>query len=181
MRRPVRHRTSAVLLMLTFAAAAAAERVEITLVDELDGILNSYCLDIAGGNENVDTVNGLQAHTCYSYRGDLGTDQVFDTERFADEALYMPEYDVCAVLTELAAGAKVGLAACDDAELQRIAFSGEGRISPVADPALCFTAAEDTRMGRGGTSQHQIKDLTLETCSDERSAFQLWRTRTSDD
>ncbi|MEL6526334.1 MAG: DUF3500 domain-containing protein, partial [Chloroflexota bacterium] len=55
-------------------AEVVSEQVEITLIDPLDGVTNSYCIDIAGGNENVDPANGLQAHTCYSYQGDLGTD-----------------------------------------------------------------------------------------------------------
>ena len=38
-----------------------ATGVEIALTDQLDGNINLYCLDIAGGNENVDPANGLQA------------------------------------------------------------------------------------------------------------------------
>lgn len=156
-----------------------AEGVEITLKDELDGILNSYCLDIAGGNKNVDPDKGLQAHTCYSYQGELGTDQVFDPSRFADNTLYMPNYDVCATLTGLESGAKVGLATCESSDLQTIAFTGEGKISPVSAPNMCFTAAQESRFGRG--SQHQIRDLTLESCSDDLASVQQWRTRTTDD
>lgn len=153
--------------------------VEITLKDKLDGILNSYCIDIAGGNKNVDTSKGLQAHTCYSYKGELGTDQIFDPARFKDGALYMPVYKVCAALAGLEAGSKVGLAACDGTELQKIKFSGDGTIQPVAAPKMCFTAADASRFGRG--SQHQIKNLTLEPCSDALAKRQQWRTRTSMD
>lgn len=153
--------------------------VEITLQTDLDGILNSYCLDIAGGNKNVDPAKGLQAHTCYSYRGDLGTDQIFDPAQFSSNVLYMPVYDVCATLSGLSAGSSIGLAACEDGELQAIVFSGTGTISPLAAPEMCFTAATDTRFGRG--SQHQIKNLSLEACSDDLSEYQLWRTRATDD
>ena len=158
---------------------APAEGVEITLKDELDGILNSYCLDIAGGNKDVNPDKGLQAHTCYSYRGELGTDQVFDPSRFTKNTLYMPNYEVCATLTGLESGAKVGLAACDSSDLQAIAFTGEGTISPVSAPNMCFTAAQESRFGRG--SQHQIRDLTLESCSEDLASVQQWRTRTTDD
>lgn len=164
------------LMALSCLFLAQAESVEITLSDNLDGILNSYCLDIAGGNQNVDPANGLQAHTCYSYRGELGSDQVFDTEQFENNLLYMSEYDVCVELASLEAGSEVGLATCDsENELQSIVFTEEGKISPVSAPEMCFTAAEASRMGRG--SQHQIKDLTLEACSDELLAFQQWGAR----
>ncbi|MGQ7846590.1 ricin-type beta-trefoil lectin domain protein [Granulosicoccus sp. 3-233] len=161
------------------ASLVNAANVEITLDDELDGILNGYCIDIAGGNENVDINKGLQAHTCYSYRGSLGTDQIFDTAHLADNELYMTDYDVCATLSGLEAGATVGLADCDGSEPQQFVFDDDGRIFAKAAPALCLTVAQDTRMGKG--SQHQIKALTLESCSDELAPQQLWRTRETDD
>lgn len=167
--------------VLTFSTAALADRVEITLVDRLDGDLSGYCLDIAGGQQDAKIENGLQAHTCYSYRGTLGIDQVFDTNRFADAVLYMPDFDACATLADLQAGASVGLTACDGSAAQAITLKQDGKLTPVGAPDLCFTAGEDTRMGRGGTSPHQIKALTLETCSEDRTAFQNWRVRTSAD
>lgn len=150
--------------------------VEIMLVDRLDGILSEYCLDIAGGNENVDPANGLQAHTCYSYQGDLGTDQVFDAAAFANDSLAMPVYEVCASIADLSAGAEVALSECGDAATP-ISFNADGTLTPVAAPELCLTAATDSRMGRG--SEHQIRDLTLEACSDENSSYQVWQARTA--
>ncbi len=173
--------TSMFFLLIFQASQASAEKVEITLVDQLNGILNGYCFDVAGGNRNIDISKGLQTHTCYSYRGELGEDQIFETSHLSDNQLYMPNYDVCATLTGLEAGAKLGLATCNNSELQSISFSDSGKISPVAAPDLCLTAGEETRFGRGGTSQHQIKTLTLEACSDDKSAYQTWRTRTYDD
>ena len=173
--------TSMFFLLIFQASQAFAEKVEITLVDQLNGILNGYCFDVAGGNRDIDISKGLQTHTCYSYRGELGEDQVFETTRFADHVLYMPNYDVCATLTGLEAGAKLGLATCNNSELQSISLSDSGKVSPVSAPDLCLTAGEETRFGRGGTSQHQIKTLTLEACSDDKSAYQTWRTRTYDD
>lgn len=151
------------------------ENVEIYLTDTLDGILNGYCLDIAGGNQNVDPANGLQAHTCYSYQGDLGTDQVFGTARFVDDVLYMPIYDVCAQVASLDAGAEIGLATCDGSDLQSIVFGEDGTIRPAGAPDLCFTANAESRFGRG--SDHQIRDLSLEVCSEDLAGYQQWATR----
>lgn len=148
-------------------------QVEIVLLDQLDGILNNYCLDIAGGNQNVDTTNGLQAHTCYSYQGALGTDQVFGTARLADGTLYMPIYDVCAEVNSIAAGSEVGLAACDDtSDLQSFTFGSDGTIRPTADTSLCFTASSESRFGMG--SEHQISDLSLAACSEDMASYQQW-------
>jgi len=156
--------------------AITTGEVEIMLVDRLDGILSEYCLDIAGGNEDVDPANGLQAHTCYSYQGDLGTDQVFDAGAFADNSLSMPVYDVCASIADLAAGSEVALSACGDTATS-ISFNADGTLTPVAAPELCLTAAEESRMGRG--SEHQIRYLTLESCSADAAAYQTWQARTA--
>ena len=155
------------------------EAVEIALTDKLDGVTNNFCIDIAGGNKDVDTSKGLQAHTCYSYQGELGTDQIFDTGKFSDNVLYMPVYDVCATLSGLESGAKIGLSACDGSDLQMVSFTGEGLIKSVLAPDMCFTAAQETRFGRAKI--HQIKDLSLEPCSEELAAFQTWHSRKSQD
>lgn len=155
------------------ASSTLGGNVEIVLSDKLDGILSEYCLDIAGGNQDVDPANGLQVHTCYSYKGELGTDQVFDTSTFADNSLSMPIYDVCVSLSSLEAGAEVELSDCANATA--ITFTGNGTISPVDAPEMCFTASEDSRTGKG--SQHQIRDLTLETCDESKASYQNWEVR----
>lgn len=155
----------------------AAGAVEIALIDKLHGVTSEYCIDIAGGNKDVDIGNGLQAHTCYSYRGAIGSDQSFVTAKFAQGQLYMTDFDVCATASALSAGAAIGLASCEGSDLQKIAFSGSGAISMAASPELCFTAAKDTRFGR--SKAHQIKVLSLETCSDALAPYQQWYGRES--
>lgn len=165
---------SLALIPLVLASAALADPVEIALFDRLDGDLAGYCLDISGAKEQANVEGGLQAHTCYSYQGASGIDQIFDADRFADGVLYMPEFDVCATVTATAAEAKLGLSACDGSAAQQIALTPEGKLTPAGAPDMCFTAGEDTRKGRGGTSPHQIKSLTLQTCSDDLAAYQTW-------
>ncbi len=156
-----------------------SDAVEITLIDMLDGVTSSYCIDIAGGNKDIDITKGLQAHTCYSYRGEIGTDQTFSTRYFAENALYMPDFDVCATVDALQAGAAIGLASCEGSDLQNIVFSDTGTISMMAAPDLCFTAAKDSRFGR--SEVHQIKALSLEACSEDLAPYQKWRGRSSAD
>jgi len=163
---------------MSAAGAAQAESVEIYLADMLDNAQNGYCLDIAraqGDQANPD--DGLQGHTCYSPAGELGVDQAFDADRFADGVLYMPEFDVCADVPAAEAGASIALAECDGGDTQRFVFSGEGTIVPASAPEMCFTLADDTRTGRSDTNQ--IKVLSLEACSEGQTPYQSWSARAS--
>ncbi|WP_373236811.1 ricin-type beta-trefoil lectin domain protein [Cohaesibacter celericrescens] len=163
------------------ASTVLADDVEVTLKDDLDGMLNGYCLDISGGGDGVDPSKGLQSHTCYSYRGSLGEDQIVDSEKLAKGTIYLPRFEVCATMTGLEAGATVALKACDGGALQSFDFTDEGLIKPASTPDMCLTSGKETRLGRGGTSQHQIKSLTLQSCTDAMAPYQLWHTRSKDD
>ena len=172
--------TSIVIAICTIfnARLAQAENVEIYLMDMLDNTQSGYCVDIAraqGAKANPD--DGLQGHTCYSPKGELMVDQIFDTEKFADGVLYMPEFDVCAEVASPAAGSSISLKACDGSDEQSFKFSGEGTIVPTSAPELCFTVAEDTRTGRSDVNQ--IKVLSLEVCADDKIAYQKWAVRSS--
>ncbi len=155
--------------------SSAANEVEIYLTSLLDGKTTNYCIDIAGGNKNIDIKKGLQAHTCYSYKGSLGVDQIFDLNSFAKNLLYMPKFDVCVTLDSLTIGSKVGLTKCDGSELQKFTFSGKGKISSKVKPQLCLTVEKETRFGR--SKVHQIKKLSLQNCSDQLSDHQSWSHR----
>lgn len=163
---------------LLFSTAAFAADVEVTLKDNLDGDLNGYCLDIKGGGQNINPADGLQAHTCYSYRGDLGTDQALDPEGIARGQFKVVAFDVCATMQGTEAGAEVALSACDESEMQQFVFARNGNIIPKNAPDMCLTAGKETAFGRGGTSPHQIKTLTLQSCGGDLTAYQEWYTRT---
>lgn len=99
----------------------------------------------------------------------------FDTAKFIDDTLYMPDFDVCAEVSSHAAGTSVDLAECNGSDAQKFTFSGKGTITPVLGPEMCFTVGEATRTGR--RDQNQIKVLSLETCAAAHSAFQTWNVR----
>ena len=166
---------------LLLPVAAFAADVEVALKDNLDGNLNAYCLDIKGGGPNIDPSEGLQAHTCYSYRGDLGTDQAIDPEGIARGEFRVVAFEVCATMQGTEAGAEVALSACDGSEMQQFDFTENGYISPKSALGMCLTAGKETTFGRGGTSPHQIKTLTLQSCGDELTTYQEWYTRTQDE
>ena len=170
--------SAAAAAVVLSAGAAHAEGVEIHALDMLDNRQAGYCLDIAGGQgPRADPGNGLQGHTCYSPSGELFVDQTFESDRFADGVLFMPEFDVCAQVDGMDAGSAVSLAACDGSDAQSFAFSGEGTITPASASNMCLTLGEDTRAGRSDTNQ--IKTLTLEECSDEAAPRQIWGNRTA--
>lgn len=155
--------------------------VEIILKDKLDGNLSGYCFDIMGGGANIDPADGLQAHTCYSYRGALGSDQAVDPNLFANGIIKIVAFDVCATMNSVTTGSKLDLTDCDGSGTQQFIISESGTIAPASAPDMCLTAGEDTRFGRNGTSPHQIKTLTLEACAPASSARQEWRSREKDD
>ena len=163
---------------LLTAQSALASNVEIYLSNMLDNTQSGYCIDIAraqGTKANPD--DGLQAHTCYSPKGELMVDQIFDTEKFVDGLLYMPEFDVCAQVAAVTAGTTIELATCNDSPEQSFQFSGEGTISPTSAPTMCLTVAQDTRTGRSNVNQ--IKVLSIEACQDDKADYQVWATRSS--
>lgn len=160
------------------ASAAQAENVEIYLLDMLDNTQAGYCIDIAKGREEAaNPEDGLQGHTCYSPGGALGFDQTFDTEKFADGLLYMVNFDVCTQISSTDAGSALELAACDGSAEQSFVFSREGTIIPTSAPDMCIAVAEDTNSGR--SDANQIKVLSLEVCSDDQAAYQMWGVRSS--
>ncbi|MGR5143411.1 hypothetical protein ACQKPX_17230 [Photobacterium sp. DNB23_23_1] len=162
------------LTVVSSLPAAMAQNVEIAQKHQLDGFLSSYCLDMVGQGENATIDKPLQSHTCYSYRGDLGIDQVFDSTKIAQNQFYLPHFDLCAEFSELSIGAQVNLNNCNESELQQIELTNEGLIRPITNRNLCLSSGLTTKLGRGGTSDHQIKTLTLQQCSAERAHFQEW-------
>ncbi|MDB4224373.1 RICIN domain-containing protein [Granulosicoccus sp.] len=170
--------TSYTLATFTFFSTQLvhADNVEIYLTDMLDNTQSGYCIDIARAQgEKANPDDGLQGHTCYSPKGELMVDQIFDSEKFADGILYMPEFDVCAEITSVTAGSSIALATCNDSPEQSFLFSGTGTIVPTSAADLCMTVAEDTRTGR--SKVNQIKVLSLEACSDDNASNQDWAVR----
>ena len=157
------------------AVSTISGDVEVYLIDALDDE-NNYCIDISGGQaDQVDGTEDLQAHTCYSYTGEIAADQVFSVEEIEAGTLFMTMFDVCAEAASAGAGAAIGLSPCDESnELQAFAANGSDQItiSLAADETLCVTAATDSRAG--GSDIHNIRELTLETCSDDSAAYQTW-------
>lgn len=163
------------LLLLT--GLHAETPMEITLVDKLDEP-RGFCLDTLGFQAEARPEDGLQTHSCYSYRGELGVDQAFDADGIAESVFRLIEFDVCMTASGLATGSEFGLEPCDGRETQQFEHRANGKIMSLAAPGNCVTAGEGpSRHGGGGDPVHLIRDLTLEVCDGSRDSRQQWRLR----
>jgi len=149
--------------------------VEIYLLDPLEDSRN-FCIDIVGSKANADIQSGLQAHTCYSYQGEISVDQGFDKQRISEQEFFMPSFEVC--MTFNSTDNDLALSVCNGSEIQKFTFLTNGNIVVNSDPNLCVTVDQnDAREGGGGNPIHLIRDLQIEECQESLSIYQSWGTR----
>ena len=71
----MRKLTLVVYLFFLFPNIALGEIVEIFSLNQLDDD-RGFCIDIRGHKSKAKVNKGLQAHTCYSYQGEVAIDPV---------------------------------------------------------------------------------------------------------
>ena len=72
------------LFILSKNISHSSELVEIHLLDNLDDE-RGFCIDIKGHKSRASIDKGLQAHTCYSYQGQISIDQGFKKQSLTKE------------------------------------------------------------------------------------------------
>ena len=154
----------------------SSKNYEIYLLEQLNEN-RGYCIDIKGSKLNADPDNGLQAHTCYSYQGEVSVDQGFDNVKIDDDEFYMPFFDVCMEAENTSASSTLKLRGCNKNEKQKFKFNNNEEIVLNDNTNLCLTVSENSREGGGGTPNHLIRDLTLDNCSTDISSRQKWGLR----
>ena len=152
------------------------EYYEIYLLEQLNEN-RGYCIDIKGSKLNADPDNGLQAHTCYSYQGEVSVDQGFDNVKIDEDEFYMPFFDVCMEAENTGASSTLNLKGCNKNEKQKFKFNNKAEIVLNDNNNLCLTVSENSREGGGGTPTHLIRDLILDNCSTDISTRQRWGLR----
>ena len=155
---------------------ASNEYYEIYLLEQLNEN-RGYCIDIKGSKLNADPDNGLQAHTCYSYQGEVSVDQGFDNVKIDEDEFYMPFFDVCMEAKNTSASSTLNLNGCNKNEKQKFKFNNKAEIVLNDNNNLCLTVSENSREGGGGTPTHLIRDLILDNCSTDISTRQRWGLR----
>ena len=152
------------------------QTVEVYLLNTLNDS-RGYCIDMMGYKTNAETNKSLQAHTCYSYQGEISVDQSFIEANIENEEFYIPHFNVCMEATENKAGSSLKLGSCDKNDNQKFILKNDGKIQPKSNLNLCLTASENFREGGGGNPVHLIRSLTLENCDDALSSYQNWGIR----
>jgi hypothetical protein len=153
------------------------DSVEIYLLNQLDDP-RGYCIDIRGYKLKAKINRGLQAHTCYSYQGEISVDQGFDSFKLTKNQFFMPSFDVCMKASSIIASANLKLGKCDYSKLQKFEWSNKGKIHPISNKKLCLTVNQgQSKQGGGGTPVHLMRNLSLELCTNSLKPFQIWGMR----
>ena len=156
---------TATFLTLFSTTASRSELAEIQLIEKLDET-RSYCIDIKGYKERAKVHRGLQAHTCYSYQGQLGVDQAFNKDLVQFGRFYMPAFGVCMEAKNHNEGASLTLKGCNNKAIQKSDFTTENQIKILGKHDLCVAVESgNSRQGGGGKPPHLIRTLQLKSCS----------------
>ena len=156
------------------------EDVEVYLLNILND-KRGYCIDMTGYKNNADINKSLQAHSCYSYQGEISVDQGFDKTKLLNEEFYISHFNVCMEADKIEKSSTLKLNSCDNnINNQRFVLQSDGKIHPKSNLNLCLTISESFIEGGGGNPVHLIRILTLENCNDELSSLQQWGIRKAD-
>lgn len=150
----------------------SSELVEIYLLDSLDDE-RGFCIDIKGHKNRAKIEKGIQAHTCYSYQGQVSIDQGFKKQNLTNSVFYIPGFSVCMKSKYINSKHQVILTKCDN--LSDFIFSKNGEIYSNKDKLFCLTVVENSlRKGKGGSPIHKIRDIELQKCNESIHYLQRW-------
>ena len=167
----------ALAFLVTFSLPVTGEVVEIHSLNRMDDP-RGYCIDIRGHKSKAKINNGLQAHTCYSYQGEIAVDQGFSAFHMTQKQFNLPAFNVCMEASSASASSSLQLGKCQEEQLQQFDWDDEGKIHLTSNMKLCLTISQgQSRKGGGGTPVHLIRNLSLELCSDTLQPFQTWGIR----
>ena len=152
------------------------ESVEIYLLNTLNDS-RGYCIDMMGYKNNSDVNKSLQAHTCYSYQGEISVDQGFDKAKIDNEEFYIRHFNKCMEADGIEKSSTLRLNSCDKNINQKFILQSDGKIQPKSNLNLCLTVSENFREGGGGNPLHLIRALNLGNCDDKLSSRQKWGIR----
>ena len=146
--------------------------VEIKLIHNLDD-KRGFCIDIKGYKSRAKIERGLQAHTCYSYQGEIAIDQGLDANKLKKKELFFPNFDVCVHPSSYNNSQSLTLIKCKNS--QEFIFNEDNTIRLKDNTNLCLTVAkEESRKGGGGSPVHLIRNLSMQKCNKDNSIYQNW-------
>ena len=152
----------------------SSELVEIYLLDNLDDE-RGFCIDIKGYKSRAKIERGRQAHTCYSYQGQISVDQGFKKESITNSSFYIRGFSVCMKVKSVHFEHEVILSKCDNMNLDSFMFSENNEIHIKKDKSFCLTVVENSlRTGKGGSPIHKMRDIELLKCNKNINHLQKW-------
>ena len=162
------------LFILSKNISYSSELVEIYLLDNLDDE-RGFCLDIKGHKSHAKIERGIQAHTCYSYQGQISVDQGFKKQSITNSSFYIPGFSVCMKVKSVHFEHEVILSKCDNMNLDGFIFSENNEIHLTKDKSYCLTVVENSlRTGKGGSPIHKMRDIELLKCNKNIRHLQKW-------
>ena len=166
-----------VIFYLCFTASnvwskSGVDLVEIKLLNDLDD-KRGFCIDIKGYKFRAKIKRGIQAHTCYSYQGEIAIDQGLDANKLKKKELFFPNFDVCVHPSSYINPLILTLIKCKNS--QEFIFDEDNTIRLKGNTNLCLTVAkEESRKGGGGSPVHLIRNLSMQKCNKDNSIYQNW-------
>ena len=166
-----------VLGFLLINSSQADDSVEIYLLNQLDDP-RGFCIDIKGHKLKAQINKGLQAHTCYSYQGEISPDQGFNSRNLTKNQFILTSFNVCMEASSLTPSANLRLRKCDRNKLQNFEWSNENKIHLIGNRKLCLTVGQgQSKRGGGGSPVHLMRNLSLELCTESLNSYQAWGVR----
>jgi hypothetical protein len=166
-----------VLGLLLITPSQADDNVEIYLLNQLDDP-RGFCIDIKGHKFKAQINKGLQAHTCYSYQGEISPDQGFNSRKLTKNQFILTSFNVCMEASSITPSANLRLRKCDRNKLQNFEWTNENKIHLIGNRKLCLTVdKEKSKKGGGGSPVHLMRNLSLELCTESLNPYQAWNVR----
>ena len=163
--------------LLLITPSQADDNVEVYLLNQLDDS-RGFCIDVRGHKFKAQINKGLQAHTCYSYQGEISPDQGFSSLKLTKNQFILPSFNVCMEASSLTPSANLRLRKCDRNKLQNFEWSNENKIYLIGNRKLCLTVDQgQSRKGGGGSPVHLMRNLSLELCTESLNPYQTWSVR----
>ena len=176
MRKKITHTLfTAIFSVLMHQSAWSADLVELQLRERLDEA-RGFCIDIRGHKKRAKVRQGLQAHSCYSYQGEIGVDQAFDGKLLEQGSFFMPAFDVCMEAEGRFENAKLTLKQCAGHDFQKFKLTQANQIKLSGDRDFCVAIGEEkSREGGGGNPPHLMRSLMLRDCSKVDAKYSTWK------
>ena len=166
-----------VLGFFLITSSQADDNVEIYLLNQLDDP-RGFCIDVKGHKLKAQINKGLQAHTCYSYQGEISPDQGFNSLKLTKNQFTLPFFNVCMEASSLKTSTNLKLEKCDRNKLQNFEWSNKNEIRLISNRKLCLTVGqEQSKKGGGGNPVHLMRKLSLELCNKSLNSYQAWSLR----